>query len=106
MQNGLVRAARTAEGHDVIVRVLCVADQGRTHLNILRRIATGECSLLSNNHALPMFREIVFEDIIFGVFPKAHSDMDQMYGCWANNSVGDIMDMILQALEVRLVFLL
>ena len=47
-----------------------------------------------------MFREIVLEDITFGIFPKAGGDLDEMYRRWANNSVGDIMDMILQVLEV------
>ena len=94
--------ARTKEGHDVVVRVLSVGEEGKRHLAILRKIATGERSLLSNNHTLPMFREIIFEDITFGIFPKAGSDLGAMYRSWANNSVGDIMDMILQALEVKL----
>ena len=51
-----------------------------------------------------MFSEFEFEDIIFGVFPKVGSDMVQAYGFWAKNSVGDIVQMILQMLEVSLPF--
>ena len=64
----------------------------------------GEKSLFTNNHTLPMFSEFEFEDIIFGVFPKVGSDMAQAYGSWAKNSVGDIVQMLLQMLEVSISF--
>ena len=51
-----------------------------------------------------MFSEFEFEDIIFGVFPKVGSDTLLAYGFWAKNSVGDIVEMLLQMLEVRLPF--
>lgn len=51
-----------------------------------------------------MFSEFEFEDIIFGIFPKVGSDMLQAYGFWAKNSVGDIVQMLLQMLEVSLLF--
>jgi len=51
-----------------------------------------------------MFSEFEFEDIIFGVFPKVGSDVFQAYGFWAKNSVGDIVQMLLQMLEVSLLF--
>ena len=46
--------------------------------------------------------EFQFEDIIFGIFPKVGAAMFYAYGYWANNSVGDIMDMLMQMLEVGL----
>ena len=98
-----MRAARTRDGLDVIIRVIVIGDEGHDHLKILRTIATGENSLLSNNHALPMFMEFQFEDVVFGIFPKVggdSADMTCLFGHWAKNSVGDIIDILLQMLEV------
>ena len=73
-------------------------------MKILRKLATGVLSLYSDNHALPMLAELQFEDIIFGVFPKAGGSVLESHGYWPRNSVGDIVDMLLQMLEV-IVFL-
>ncbi|KAF8964364.1 kinase-like domain-containing protein [Flammula alnicola] len=97
--NPLQRAARTQDGHDVIIRVIVVQTEGHDHLTVLRRLATGENSLLSNNHTLPMFAEFQFEDIIFGVFPKVGGTISEAYGFWARNSAGDIVEMLMQMLE-------
>ncbi|KDR79362.1 hypothetical protein GALMADRAFT_154278 [Galerina marginata CBS 339.88] len=83
--NPLSRAARTRDGLDVIIRIIVHGKEGHDHLNILRKIATNESALYSNNHTLPMFRELQFEDVIFAT--------------WAKNSVGDIVEMLLQMLE-------
>ena len=96
-----MRAARTRDGLDVIIRVIVIGKEGHDHLKILRTVATGENSLLSTNHALPMFMEFQFEDIIFGIFPKVGGEMFDVFGRWPNNSVGDIIEMLLQMLEVR-----
>ncbi|KAF8808320.1 hypothetical protein BYT27DRAFT_7232676 [Phlegmacium glaucopus] len=82
------RAARTREGHNDIVRVIFIGNEGHDHLKILRRIATGKDSLWSNNHALPMLAGFEWEDITFGIFSLK----------W--NSVGDIIEMLMQMLEV------
>jgi len=102
--NPLTRIGRTQEGHDVAIRVIVIGDEGHTHLNILRKIATGAHSLLSNNHALPMLAEFNFEDIIFGLFPKAGGSMKEAFDYWAKNSVGDVVEMLMQALEVGATF--
>ena len=47
-----------------------------------------------------MFMEFQFEDIIFGIFPLVGAEMSYLSGYWANNSVGDIIDILLQMLEV------
>ena len=47
-----------------------------------------------------MVMEFQFEDIIFGIFPKAGGDMSLAFGFWPNNSVGDVIDMLMQMLEV------
>jgi len=46
-----------------------------------------------------MFMELQFEDIIFGIFPKVGAEITYAYGYWPNNSVGDIIDMLMQMLE-------
>jgi hypothetical protein len=99
-----LRAARTRDGLDVIIRVIVIGNEGHDHLKILRTIATGENSLLSTNHTLPMFMEFQFEDIVFGIFPKVGAKMLNAFGFWPNNSVGDIIDMLMQMLEVSLNF--
>ena len=97
-----MRAARTRDGLDVIIRVIVIGKEGHDHLKILRTVATGENSLLSTNHTLPMFMEFQFEDIIFGIFPKVGGEILDAFGDWPKNSVGDIVDMLLQMLEVSL----
>jgi hypothetical protein len=92
--------ARTRDGYDVSVRVLVVRGQGYGHLNILRKIATGSCALLSNNHTLPLLSESQFGDIIFGIFPRVGWRMEEAFNGWPKNSVGDVLDMLMQALEV------
>ena len=99
-KNGLARPARTRDGLDVVIRVIVIGDEGHDHLEILRTIATGEKSLFSNNHALPMFAEFQFEDIVFGIFPKVGGEISYAYDYWAKNSVGDIIEMLMQMLEV------
>ncbi|PPQ81146.1 hypothetical protein CVT25_015198, partial [Psilocybe cyanescens] len=97
--NPLQRAARTRDGHDVIIRVIVIGNEGHDHLNILRNTATGKGSLLSTNHTLPMFAEFHFEDITFGIFPKVGGSVLYAYDYWAKNSVGDIIEMLMQMLE-------
>ena len=99
-QNGTVRIARTKEGHDVTVRPIRLGEEGRKHLEILKRVSTGPQALLCNNHCLPMFDTIGFEDVTFGLFPLAGGTMDDAFGSWPKNSAGDVIDMVLQALEV------
>ena len=95
-----MRIARTKEGHDVTVRPIRLGEEGRKHLEILKRVSTGPQALLCNNHCLPMFDTISFEDVTLGLFPFVGGTMDDAFGSWPENSVGDVIDMILQALEV------
>ena len=48
-----------------------------------------------------MFMEFQFEDIVFGIFPMVGAEMLYAFGFWPNNSVGDIIDMLMQMLKVR-----
>ena len=47
-----------------------------------------------------MFMEFQFEDIVFGIFPMVGGEALYAFGYWPNNSVGDIIDMLMQMLEV------
>ena len=85
----------------MVVRVVCIADEGREHLALLRKLSRGTRSLLTENHIVPLWGEAQFEDIVFTICPLVGHSMDACYGFWAKNSVGDIVDMIIQALEVR-----
>lgn len=97
----MLRAARTADGRDVVIRVICVGSQGRTHLDVLKYVAKGICSVATPNHAVPLFEVFEFEDITFGIFPRVAFSMWEAYRSWPQSSVGDVLDMIMQALEVR-----
>ncbi len=91
----------TREGHNVAIRVVSVHDEGKEHMRILRKIARGDISLLTENHVVPLWGEFEIEDITFAMVPFIGYTMRYAYGAWAKNSVGDIVDMIIQALEVR-----
>ena len=50
-----------------------------------------------------MFMEFQFEDIVFGIFPKVGAEMCYAFGFWPKNSVGDIINMLMQMLEVSFI---
>lgn len=49
-----------------------------------------------------MLFDLQFDYLTIGIFPKVGSTMSLAVGqlIWARNSVGDILDMVTQALEV------
>ena len=85
-----------------MIRIAAMGEKGRRHIEILRKLAIGTKSLLTDNHVVPLWKEVEYEDISFIVSPYVGHSMDDCYGAWAKNSVGDIVDMLLQALEVSL----
>ncbi|KAK7686437.1 hypothetical protein QCA50_010661 [Cerrena zonata] len=78
--NATFRIARLKNGHDVTVRPIKLRNEGVEHLNILKKVATGALALLSNNHALPMFDTIEFEDVTLGIFPFTGSCLQKAFG--------------------------
>ena len=86
-----------------MIRVVVIGNEGKHHLDILRKLARGSKNLLTENHVVPLWNEAFFDDIIFTISPYIGYNMDECYGFWANNSVGDIVDMIVQALEVSII---
>ncbi|KAL1671088.1 hypothetical protein EV122DRAFT_295634 [Schizophyllum commune] len=93
------RVVRTADGHDAILRVIATRLEGRDQLHVWRTLATPPYALLSDNHTLPMLREIQVGHVSLGMFPLVSQPVDELYGCWAKSSVGDVLDVIAQALE-------
>ena len=104
-KNPLSRASHTAHGQPVVIRVMATQDEGHEYLSIIRKISSGPLALLSNNHCLPLIKEFVFEDIVFGVFPKTGGLFEEAWRAWTRNSVGDILDMLLQILEVIIFYI-
>ena len=98
--NGSLHLARKDKRH-YMVRVLSAGGEGLDILNIMRLLTGSPDNLLSNNHMLPM-EEIVYQDIVFGVFPLLGDTVrDAMMPFMQNCSVEDIVLIIMQALEVR-----
>ena len=44
-------------------------DRGERHRMSLSWVATGDSALRGSNHAVPVLRELVHDDMIFAVFP-------------------------------------
>ncbi|KAG7089887.1 hypothetical protein E1B28_011521 [Marasmius oreades] len=106
--NPVNRAVRSHDGQDFICRVIVVKGHGSNALQALRRLATGLNAFRSDNHVLPMLREIHFQDITCGLFPITGESMAESFGPdrtrYIQNSVGDLLDMFIQAFEA-LVFI-
>ncbi|KAH9900809.1 hypothetical protein C8Q73DRAFT_219670 [Cubamyces lactineus] len=100
--NPLCRPARTRAGFDVVIRVLAMGQSGRDHVEILKALTRGDFAFFSANHAIPLYEFVTFEDITFGIFPMVGSRVEEACGYWAKNSVGDVVDMLLQCLEALL----
>lgn len=92
-------------GADVVVRVLVVKTEGRTHKNIISTLSEPRLAL-ANNHVLPLLETFALDDIICGIFPLAGGSMRDAYNSWTRNSVGDIVNMVAQALEVHSSFII
>ncbi|PIL24527.1 hypothetical protein GSI_14283 [Ganoderma sinense ZZ0214-1] len=103
-RNALTRAARASDGRDVVFRVLAIGEEGREHVDLLKAFGRGTYGLINANHTLPLLDLIELDDITFAVFPKVANSCSELYNSWAETSVGDILDMIVQCLEA-LVFL-
>ncbi|KAL1751978.1 hypothetical protein FB107DRAFT_220881 [Schizophyllum commune] len=90
---------RTSLGQDAVLQVLAIGRSGQEQLQIYRKLGTGLRSLDCTNHVLPLLREVQVGNITLGLFPRVGDTMEVVFGFWAKNSVGDILDAIKQALE-------
>ncbi|TRM63891.1 hypothetical protein BD626DRAFT_568503 [Schizophyllum amplum] len=90
---------RTRQGQDAMLRVVAIGEDGREPLRIWRKLATAPHALISTNHVLPLLQEVHLEHITLGLFPLVAQSMEDIFGMWAKNSVGDILNALVQALE-------
>lgn len=98
------RPLRTGSGKSVMCRVVVIGNHGKNYLEALHRLATSPSTLFSDSGVLPMLKEIQWLDITFCLFPLGGVNLSEVFGDtadWNKNSVGDLMDILLQALEVR-----
>ena len=80
LQRNIHCAATTDDGRHVVIRLIKKGDQGETHLQVLRRIASGAVASLGDNHTLPVLLEIVHDDMVFVLFPLVSDGFFFHYG--------------------------
>ncbi|KAH9919842.1 kinase-like domain-containing protein [Fomitopsis serialis] len=97
--NPLTCCGTTLEGHNVVVRIVRIGNEGAQHLEILRKLARGSTGLLTENHIAPLWQEVYFQDLTFVVTPWIGHSLFECYGFWAKNSVGDLVDIVLQTFQ-------
>ncbi|KAF9057100.1 hypothetical protein BJ165DRAFT_1418413 [Panaeolus papilionaceus] len=126
-KTGLTCYARTTQGKEVVVRLVKCKSEGKQHLKILRHLRKDSLRLheihhhqnaqshhhshssafedehiLEHAHVLPMLFELVFHDLVFGVFPRVDTTLVHVLGkdvTESSLSVGDALDVLIQALE-------
>ncbi|KAF8998178.1 hypothetical protein BDZ89DRAFT_752425 [Hymenopellis radicata] len=91
-------AGTNHEGIAVVLRVISKGEEGKEHLRMLRRVATGLESLVATNHMLPIWNEIVYDDVVCTVSPMVGPSIRDAFE-WKGTSTGDVLDMVQQALE-------
>ncbi len=83
-----------------MIRIITADGEGHDTLRIVKKICTGEEGLLTSNHALPLLEMFEYNDLTFGVFPLVAVSLTRSINSWPKNTVEDIMDMLMQAIEV------
>lgn len=77
-QNPIMCPARTTDGRDVMIRLVCISGDpspsGARHLSILRQIAKGHVACIGNNHIVPVLQELTDTErgLTFVVQPKLY----------------------------------
>ncbi|KZW04407.1 hypothetical protein EXIGLDRAFT_828279 [Exidia glandulosa HHB12029] len=90
-------AARTVDGRDVVIRIVCIGEEGLNHLEALRRLATGNIASVIGNHTIPVLQWLTLEHITFAVHPYLSStDPTNLY---FYENTGDLLRHLLQMLE-------
>ncbi|KAH9913556.1 kinase-like domain-containing protein, partial [Epithele typhae] len=95
-----LRAARSkARDQDVVIRVVQAGAEEIAHLSVIEFLGSEPIASISTNHTLPVLELVELGDIVFAIFPKAGPDLIGVLNPPAHNSVGDIVDIIMQCLE-------
>ncbi|KAF8904198.1 kinase-like domain-containing protein [Mucidula mucida] len=101
------RVGNNRDGVAVVVHAAVKGEEGRERLRLTRLFGTGGESSVATNHMLPLWGEIIYEDMVFIVSPLVHAsfqavfdtEMEDNRAIGRGNSVGDILDMMLQCIE-------
>ena len=80
--------------------MLSIGTEGAEHVELLKLISRDAIAMLHSSHTLPLLDLIELEDITLGVFPKAAGSVNFAYGFWAKPTVGDILNIVVQCIEV------
>jgi len=86
---------RTADGRDVLIRLISKGEQGLEELDVQQRVATGSLAFRGENHCLPMLQQLILEDMTFGVFPA----MCEGFNFPWYHAISEVFDAIIQLLE-------
>lgn len=97
--NGLIHAVRRGK-QDYVVRVMSAAGEDLDHVRLMRMLSASSDIFRNNNHILPMVADVVYDDIIFGVFPRVGGSLMDALFPMAGRSIEDGLYMAAQALEV------
>jgi hypothetical protein len=73
-------------------------DRGEKHRAALSRLVANDNVSSGNNHTVPMLKEIVHDDMIFGVFPLMSADFQDLW----YYIFSEVIDVTKQVLEVGL----
>ncbi|THH11172.1 hypothetical protein EW146_g8140 [Bondarzewia mesenterica] len=69
-KNSIHCPARTTDNCDVLIRLMAIGqDRGERHRMALSRLATGNNALRGENHVVPVLKEVVYDDMVFAIFP-------------------------------------
>jgi hypothetical protein len=84
------------------LRAVKVREEGQTHLDILRKISTPPLLTMCENHTLALLGEFHFQDIVIAMFPLVGASVrETLDRDFRKSSIGDLLDILMQALEVR-----
>ena len=78
-----------------------MGSRDREHIEILQLIGQAHYATTNTNHTLPLLELIDFQDITYGVIPKVGFSCRDITLPIHENSVGDVVDVLLQCIEVR-----
>ncbi|EJD54038.1 hypothetical protein AURDEDRAFT_157291 [Auricularia subglabra TFB-10046 SS5] len=89
--------ARTADGRDVVIRLITIGDDGKDHKEALERLSTGNVASVIGNHAVPVLQWLHLDELTFAVFPYLSTlDPTPLY---AFENLQDMTRHLLQMLE-------
>lgn len=81
-----------------MIRVISIGDDGASHHDALKRLATGNVASVIGNHCAPVLEWLYWNDVSFAVFPYLSAIDPTRY--WIYEDVEDLLKHLLQMFEV------